>query len=204
MWSNRKNNMIIRLTFIFILFIEFGLFAQNPADYFNRAANEYIYENDQVAIGTIDAGLASYPGDKNLNALKEKIEKDKQEQEQKQQQEQKNQEEQENKEQEQQQNKDQEKEQEQKDQQDQEQQSEEDENAEQKNQEQQAKPEETDEEGQEMEQPPQSRSEKLEELNLSEEKARMILEAMKNNEIQYIQQNQRKATKKPDSNKPDW
>jgi len=32
----------------------------------------------------------------------------------------------------------------------------------------------------------------------------MILEAMKNNEIQYIQQNQRKATKKPDQNKPDW
>ena len=31
-----------------------------------------------------------------------------------------------------------------------------------------------------------------------------VAEAMKNNEIQYIQQNKRKATKKPDSNKPDW
>ena len=56
----------------------------------------------------------------------------------------------------------------------------------------------------EMEQPPQSRSEKLEELNLTEEKARMILEAMKNSEVQYIQQNQKKATQRPDSNKPDW
>lgn len=45
---------------------------------------------------------------------------------------------------------------------------------------------------------------KLEEMNISEEKAQMILEAMKNNEIQYIQQQKRKATKRPDSGKPDW
>ena len=44
----------------------------------------------------------------------------------------------------------------------------------------------------------------MEELKISEEKARMILEAMKNSEVQYIQQNQRKATKRPDSGKPDW
>ena len=62
---------------------------------------------------------------------------------------------------------------------------------------------ETPEEGEENEMPP-SRKEKLEELNLTEEKARMILEAMKNNEMQYLQQMQRKATKKPDSDKPDW
>jgi len=41
-------------------------------------------------------------------------------------------------------------------------------------------------------------------MNISEEKAKMILEAMKNNEIQYIQQNRRKAKKKKDSSKPDW
>ena len=206
MWWNLKNNEIMRLIFILLLFIESGLFAQNPADYFNRAANEYIYQNEQIALNTLDAGLTIYPNDTNLTNLKEKIEKDKQkkEQEQQQQQEQQNEEDQQNKEQEQQQNQEQEKEEEQQNQQDQEQQSEEDENAEQKDQSQQAQPEETDEEGQEMDQPPQSRSEKLEELNLTEEKARMILEAMKNNEIQYIQQNKRKATKKPDSNKPDW
>jgi hypothetical protein len=44
----------------------------------------------------------------------------------------------------------------------------------------------------------------MEELNISEETARMILEAMKNSEVQYIQQNQRKTTKRPDSGKPDW
>jgi hypothetical protein len=51
---------------------------------------------------------------------------------------------------------------------------------------------------------PPSTSEKLKEMNISEEKAQMILEALRNNEIQYIQQNRRKATKKKDNDKPDW
>ncbi|MCK5366961.1 MAG: hypothetical protein KAQ62_00345, partial [Cyclobacteriaceae bacterium] len=93
----------MRLIFILLLFIESGLFAQNPADYFNRAANEYIYQNEQIALNTLDAGLTKYPNDTNLTNLKEKIEKDKQkkEQEQQQQQEQQNEEDQQNKEQEQ-------------------------------------------------------------------------------------------------------
>lgn len=194
----------MKLIFILLLFINTIVLAQSSADYFNRAANEYIYKNEQIALNTIDTGLSHYPEDKNLNNLKEKIEKDKKEQEQQKQQDQQNQEDQQKKEEEQEKKQEQEKKEEQQKQQDQEQQSEEDENAEQKDESQQAKPEETEEEGKEMDQPPQTRGEKLEELNLTEEKARMILEAMKNNEIQYIQQNKRKATKKPDSNKPDW
>ncbi len=54
------------------------------------------------------------------------------------------------------------------------------------------------------EQPMPTPSEKLEEMNLSEEKARMILEAMRNSEVQYLQQMKKKATKKADSKKPDW
>ena len=54
------------------------------------------------------------------------------------------------------------------------------------------------------EKPTPSPSDKLKDMNISEEKAQMILEAMKNNEIQYIQQNKRKATKKKESGKPDW
>jgi Ca-activated chloride channel homolog len=46
--------------------------------------------------------------------------------------------------------------------------------------------------------------EKLEQMKISEEKARMILEAMKNQEKQYLQQNKRKATKQRDKGKPDW
>lgn len=49
-----------------------------------------------------------------------------------------------------------------------------------------------------------STQEKLEQMNISEEKAQMILEAMKNNEIQYIQQQRRKPTKARESGKPDW
>ena len=62
------------------------------------------------------------------------------------------------------------------------------------------------EEGEEKEEDsqPQSTSDKLKEMNISEEKARMILEALRNNEVQYIQQQQRKATKRPDSGRPDW
>lgn len=45
---------------------------------------------------------------------------------------------------------------------------------------------------------------KLEQMKISEEKARMILEAMKNQEKQYLQQNKRKATKAKDRTKPDW
>lgn len=55
-----------------------------------------------------------------------------------------------------------------------------------------------------QENPPPSLEEKLSEMDMSIENARMILEAMRNNEIQYIQQNVRKPTKPRDRNKPDW
>lgn len=45
---------------------------------------------------------------------------------------------------------------------------------------------------------------KLEEMDISPEKAKMILEAMRNNEVQYLQQQKRKATERPKSDKPDW
>ena len=60
-------------------------------------------------------------------------------------------------------------------------------------------------EGSDKEQPmPPSVSDKLKEMNISEEKAQMILEAMRNNEMQYIQQNRRKPEKPRDRTKPDW
>lgn len=69
-------------------------------------------------------------------------------------------------------------------------------------QQQQQEGEEQDSKEQENQQP--GTKEKLEEMNISEEKARMILEAMKNNEFQYIQQRKRKPTKQQDPNRPDW
>jgi Ca-activated chloride channel family protein len=45
---------------------------------------------------------------------------------------------------------------------------------------------------------------KLEQMKITEEKARMILEAMKNQEKQYLQQQKRKSSQSRDRNKPDW
>lgn len=71
--------------------------------------------------------------------------------------------------------------------------------------EQQDQPQESPEnEEQESDEMSPSVAEKLEEMDISEEKAQMILEAMKNQEIQYLQQNERKATQSPDRTKPDW
>lgn len=202
----KLNKMKIYLTFILLVFIQSSILAQEASDYFNRAANEYIYKNEQVALNTLGVGLSKYPNDEKLKKLKEKLEKEKEEKDQEQDKDNQNQDDQENEKQEEQQNKEeQEKDKEKQEQQEnQDQEPEDEKNADEKEQSQQPQEEETDEEGKEMDEPPQTRKDKLEELNLTEEKAQMILEAMKNNEIQYIQQNTRKATKKQDSNKPDW
>jgi len=92
----------------------------------------------------------------------------------------------------------QEKEQQQKDQQSQEQKDKKEQEKEQQSQEQKEK-----ENKEKKENSPQL-SEKLQQMKISEEKAKMILEAMKNQEIQYLQQNKRKATKPKDKSKPDW
>lgn len=203
MLLNQNISMKTHSLLIALLVISISALAQSPTEYFNKAANEYIYQNNEVALNTIGSGLASYPNDEPLTNLKEKLEKEKQDQEQQKQNQEQEQQEEEQKQEEQNQEQ-QEKEEEQQQQEQEQQESEENDEAEEKDQSEQAQQQETEEEGEEMDQPPQSRSEKLEELNLTEEKARMILEAMKNNEIQYIQQNKRKPTKKPDSNKPDW
>ena len=52
--------------------------------------------------------------------------------------------------------------------------------------------------------PSASTTEKLRKMNLSEEKAQQILEALRHNEVQYLQQIRRKATRPKDESKPDW
>lgn len=97
---------------------------------------------------------------------------------------------------------DQEKSDEQKDQQDQ-QQGDKSED-EKQNDQQQQQGEKSEDEKKEEQEAMQSLSEKLKEMNMSEEKAKMILEALKNNEIQYIQDMKKRPTKRSDPNKPDW
>lgn len=93
--------------------------------------------------------------------------------------------------------------QEKKDQQDQQEKEKQDQEKKEKEQ-QQKEQEQKEKENQEKKDIPPSVSDKLKEMEMSEEKAKMILEAMKNQEIQYLQQNKRKATKPKDKGKPDW
>jgi Ca-activated chloride channel homolog len=63
---------------------------------------------------------------------------------------------------------------------------------------------ETDKAKKEQKEATEKRSQRLQKMNMTEEQAKMILDAMKNNEAQYLQQLQRKTTKRPDKGKPDW
>ncbi len=95
------------------------------------------------------------------------------------------------------------KDQQQKDQKDKEQKDKEQKDKDQKQKEEQEKKEENDKDKEKKDTPPNV-SEKLKDMKISEEKAKMVLEAMKNQEVQYLQQNKRKATKPRSKGKPDW
>lgn len=183
--------------------------AQNPSAeaYFHKAANFYIADQKKEAMQTLERGLRQHPGDQKLQALHQKLNQQQQQQQQQ------------NQDQQQQQNKNQQNQQSQQQQRSSAgEQSEEDLNqqGEQKNQpgeqrkdtptEQQR--ESSDGEGKEQEVQqidPQGEVEKrLQEMNISPEKARMILEAMKSKEIQYLQQKQRQPSRRQRSSKPDW
>ncbi|MBF9252587.1 tetratricopeptide repeat protein [Pontibacter sp. 172403-2] len=45
---------------------------------------------------------------------------------------------------------------------------------------------------------------RLQQMNMSPEKAKLLLDAMRNAELQYIQQLPKKSARKPDPGKPDW
>jgi AAA ATPase containing von Willebrand factor type A (vWA) domain len=93
------------------------------------------------------------------------------------------------------------KDQQQKDQEQKEKEEKEQQDKEQKEKEEQEQQEQKDAEKEKM---PNLDKEKLQQMKISEEKARMILEAMKNQEKQYLQQQKRKPTQSRDRNEPDW
>ena len=77
MWSSLKTRKEMKYLTIAFFIISMNGFAQSANEFFNRAANEYIYQGDEVALNTIGAGLSIHPNDKPLTSLKEKIEKEK-------------------------------------------------------------------------------------------------------------------------------
>lgn len=180
-----------------------GQQASGPNLIFNSAANHYIAGQQQQALQTVEKGLRQYPTDRKLQSLHQKL--------QQQQQQQNNEQEQNDKQENNQQSEEQQKSAagEQSDE-DLNQQGEKKEQAgegeKQDKKEQQRESE--DGEGEEQEaqaRDPQGEVDKrLQEMNISPEKAKMMLEAMKSNEIQYLQQKQRQPARRQKSDKPDW
>lgn len=87
---------------------------------------------------------------------------------------------------------------------DQEQQEKEQEEKEEKEKQEQEEQQEQEKKEAEKKEMPNLDREKLEQMKISEDQARMILEAMKNQEKQYLQQQKRKPSQSRDRNKPDW
>ena len=164
----------------------------------------------QTSLGNFKSALLKNPYNDqaryNYELLKKIIrQQQEQEQENQDQQDQQQQDQQENQDQEQQNQEQQEQqEQDQENQEKQEQQQNEEQEQKQEQQQQEQQEQEQQEEGEQKEDPMEKLMEKLKEMNIPLEKAQMILEAMKNNEIQYVQQKKRKAEKQKDSSKPDW
>jgi Ca-activated chloride channel family protein len=166
----------------------------------------------EEALNHYKAALKENPGNAdaryNYELLKKLIKEQEEQQEQKKDQQNKeeknkDQQDQQKQDQQQEQNKDDQEKQDQEEEKQQQDQQKKDEEQEKKDQEEQNPDEQKNEEEQESKPNPLD-EEKLKEMKISEEKAKLILEAMKNNEVQYIQQNKRKAKKKKDPTKPDW
>lgn len=192
-------------------------YGQTASDYFHNSSKQYIDGNNSGAKELLAEGIRKFPNDPKLTSLDELIEEEEPPENQDQQNQQDQEDEGQNQDQE---NQDQEN-QNSEDQQQQDQENQEQQNQKQEDQQSQDGQENEKEGDQQEQQQPQegedgedkeqkddqqapSPSDKMQEMNISEEKAKMILEALKNSEIQYIQQNRRKPTKRKESDKPDW
>ena len=202
-----KTKHRIYLGLAFMLLFAVKAQAQTAGEFFNRAARSYVKTAKEQALKEVNDGLAKYPNDAKLKALKEKLnqEQEEEQQEQKQDQQQQNQQNQQQKDPSQ----------------------KEDSKSEQKDGE--KTNEDKAKEGQKGENPSQQSEEagqngndqmdanladrqkkmeamreKLKGMNLSPEQAAQILESLNAAELRYIQDNKKKATQKPKRGLPDW
>jgi hypothetical protein len=212
--------LLILLAFLWLA-TPAALYAQGGAQaYFNTSADHYVKGKRAEAIRSVSEGLKKFPNDAKLKALADKMKQEQKEQEKKEQdkkeQEKKEQEKKEQEKKDQQKKEDQKKQDEQKKddkgQQDKDKQDEQkdgeksDEQKEKEKKEQKEGEQESDQDQKDKgkDQLKNINREKLQQMQISEKQARMILDAMKNQEKQYLQQNRRKATKPRDKSKPDW
>lgn len=203
-----RNKFLVLLSFAFTYCIATST-AQTSGEFFNRAARAYVKTEKDQALATVNDGLSKFPEDSKLQALKEKLEKDQEEQDKKDEQDKQNEEEKQQQEDKKSQGEDGEQ-----------QESKEDgeKTDEDKAKESQAgdptdknddKPGENandqmDANLADKQKAMEEFKEKLKAMNLTPEQAAQILESMNSAELRYIQQNKKKATEKPKRGIPDW
>ena len=181
--------------------------AQTAGDFFNRAARSYVKTAKEQALREVNDGLAKYPNDVKLKALKEKLEQEQQQEEQEQQQDQQQQNQQN-----QQQKDPSQKEDSKSDQKDGEKTNEDKAKEGQKGENPSQQSEEAGQNGNDQmdanladrQKKMDAMREKLKGMNLSPEQAAQILESLNAAELRYIQDNKKKATQKPKRGLPDW
>ena len=181
--------------------------AQSAGEFFNRAARSYVKTAKEQALKEVNDGLAKYPNDAKLKALKEKLnqEQEEEQQEQNQEQQQQNQQNQEQKDPSQ-------KEDSKSDQKDGEQTNDDKAKEGQKGENPSQKSEEAGQNGNDQmdanladrQKKMEAMREKLKGMNLSPEQASQILESLNAAELRYIQDNKKKATQRPKKGLPDW
>lgn len=202
-----KTNPRIYFVLAFTLLFASKVQAQSAGEFFNRAARSYVKTAKEQALKEVNDGLAKYPNDAKLKALKEKLnqEQEEEQQEQNQDQQQQNQQNQEQKDPSQ-------KEDSKSDQKDGEQTNEDKAKEGQKGENPSQQSEEAGQNGNDQmdanladrQKKMEAMREKLKGMNLSPEQAAQILESLNAAELRYIQDNKKKATQRPKKGLPDW
>ena len=202
-----KTKHRIYLGLAFMLLFAVKAQAQTAGEFFNRAARSYVKTAKEQALKEVNDGLAKYPNDAKLKALKEKLnqEQEEEQQEQNQDQQQQNQQNQEQKDPSQ-------KEDSKSDQKDGEQTNEDKAKEGQKGENPSQQSEEAGKNGNDQmdanladrQKKMEAMREKLKGMNLSPEQAAQILESLNAAELRYIQDNKKKATQRPKKGLPDW
>jgi Mg-chelatase subunit ChlI len=204
-----KTKHLIYLGLAFMLLFAVKVQAQSAGEFFNRAARSYVKTAKDQALKEVNDGLAKYPNDAKLKALKEKLN---QEQEEEQKEQEQNQDQQQQNPQNQEQKDPSQKEDSKSDQKDGEKTNEDKAKEGQKGENPSQQSQEAGQNGNDQmdanladrQKKMEAMREKLKGMNLSPEQAAQILESLNAAELRYIQDNKKKATQRPKKGLPDW
>jgi hypothetical protein len=206
-WKSMKTKFLFGALVLGFCLVGEAVLAQTAGDFFNRAARSYVKTAKEQALREVNDGLAKYPNDVKLKALKEKLEQEQEQEEQEQQQDQQQQNQQN-----QQQKDPSQKEDSKSDQKDGEKTNEDKAKEGQKGENPSQQSEESGQNGNDQmdanladrQKKMEAMREKLKGMNLSPEQAAQILESLNAAELRYIQDNKKKATQQPKRGLPDW